>query len=129
MFEDEELVRALEEDGVTIMSGYLENVEEIFQMSDAYLFPTRSTENVISIPLSVMEALACGVPVIGYRSFENLGGISCAEGAVTYIDSPEEIDMILPEVVGKKSGESMLTDTGSWDDTAGEILRIISENV
>ncbi len=127
MFEDEALVKALEDDGVIIMSGYLENVEEIFQMSDAYLFPTRSTDNVISIPLSVMEALACGVPVIGYRSFDNLSGISCNDGAVTFIDSPEEIDGVLPAVVAKKSRESMLKDTGSWDDTASEILRIVSE--
>ena len=102
MFEDEALVKALEDDGVTIMSGYLENVEEIFQMSDAYLFPTRSSDNVISIPLSVMEALACGVPVIGYRSFVNFSGIGCADGAVSFIDSPEEIDAILPDVIAKR---------------------------
>ena len=129
MFEDEELVKSLEDDGVTIMSGYLENVEEIFQMADAYLFPTRSTENVISIPLSVMEALACGVPVIGYRTFGNLNSIGCTDGAVTFIDSPEEIDGVLPEVVAKKSEVSMLRNTGSWNDTAGEILRTISEKV
>ena len=129
MFEDEELVKSLEDDGVTIMSGYLENVEEIFQMADAYLFPTRSTENVISIPLSVMEALACGVPVIGYRTFGNLNSIGCTDGAVTFIDSPEEIDGVLPEVVAKKSEVSMLRNTGSWNDTADEILRTISEKV
>lgn len=129
MFEDDELVKSLEDDGVTIMSGYLENVEEIFRMSDAYLFPTRSTENVISIPLSVMEALACGVPVIGYRSFVNFDGISCADGAVTFIDSPDEIDAILPEVAAKKSCESMLRNTGSWDDTADEIVKMVKETM
>ena len=129
MFEDDALVKALEDDGVTIMSGYLENVEEIFRMSDAYLFPTRTTENVISIPLSVMEALACGVPVIGYRSFVNFAGIGCTEGAVTFIDSPEGIDSILPEVAAKKSGESMLKDTGSWDDTANDIVKTVKESM
>ncbi len=129
MFEDEQLVKGLEDDGVTVMSGYLQNVEEIFQMSDAYLFPIRSTQNVISIPLSVMEALACGVPVIGYRSFENLGGIGCTEGAVTFIDSPDEIDKVLPDVIARKSNRSMLDNIGSWNDTAAEILKFISEEV
>ncbi len=126
MFEDEGLVKALEDDGVTIMSGYLENVEEIFQMSDAYLFPTRSSANVISIPLSVMEALACGVPVIGYRSFGNLNAIGCEEGAVTLIDAADEIDEVLPQVTGRKSDRSMLRNTGTWDDSAAGILRSIA---
>ena len=62
MFEDENVVRILNEAKVKIHKGYLENVEEVYQMADAYLFPTRSAEFVISIPLSVMEALSCGVP-------------------------------------------------------------------
>lgn len=60
MFEDENVVHVLNEANVKIHKGYLENVEEVYQMADAYLFPTRSTEFVISIPLSVMEALSCG---------------------------------------------------------------------
>ena len=63
MFEDENVIRILNEARVKIHKGYLENVEEVYQMADAYLFPTRSAEFVISIPLSVMEALSCGVPV------------------------------------------------------------------
>ena len=129
MFEDEALIKKLEDDGVTIMSGYLENVEEIFQMSDAYLFPTRSSDNVISIPLSVMEALACGVPVIGYRTFDNLRSIGCTDGCITYIDTPDEIDKILPEVTVRKSEESMLKNTGSWFDSAAEILHSILDEV
>lgn len=129
MYEDEELVKALEDDGVTIMSGYLQNVEEIFQMSDVYLFPTRSCENVISIPLSVMEALACGVPVIGYRTFANLNALGGEDGAVTFIDSPEDIDRVLPEVTAKKNGHSLLRNTATWSDSAAEILSCIAEEV
>ena len=79
MFEDENVIRILNEARVKIHKGYLENVEEVYQMADAYLFPTRSAEFVISIPLSVMEALSCGVPVIGSKSFENLNEITGSE--------------------------------------------------
>ena len=51
MFEDENVVKILQKSNVRIHKGYLENVEEIYQMADVYLFPTRSTEYVISIPL------------------------------------------------------------------------------
>lgn len=72
-------------------------------MADAYLFPTRSAEFVISIPLSVMEALSCGVPVIGYKSFENLNEITGSEGAITLVDNAEQgcssLHRISPQVV------------------------------
>ena len=114
MFEDENVVRILNDAKVKIHKGYIENVEEVYQMADVYLFPTRSAEFVISIPLSVMEALSSGVPVIGYKSFENLKGITGSEGAITLIDNAEQLDAVLPEVVKKKSDHSLLEKTGSW---------------
>ena len=129
LFEDENVVRTLRDANVKIQTGYLENVEEIYQMADAYLFPTRSAEFVISIPLSVMEALSCGVPVIGYRSFENLKQIAGAEGAVTLIDHAEQIDETLPEVIRKKGARSLLEKPLSWNEAARGVLRIIGEDM
>ena len=127
MFEDENVVRILNEAKVKIHKGYLENVEEVYQMADAYLFPTRSAEFVISIPLSVMEALSCGVPVIGYKSFENLNEITGSEGAITLVDNAEQLDEVLPEVIKKKSDHSLLEKTGSWADVAQSVLRMVRE--
>lgn len=47
-----------------LIDVYLENVEEIYQLSDAYVFPTFQMENCIDVPLSVLEAAACNIPVI-----------------------------------------------------------------
>ena len=96
-------------------------------MADAYFFPTRSAEFVISIPLSVMEALSSGVPVIGYKSFENLNEITGSEGAITLIDNAEQLDEVLPEVIKKKSDYSLLEKTGSWGDVAQSVLRMVWE--
>ena len=127
MFEDENVVRILNEAKVKIHKGYLQNVEEVYQMADAYLFPTRSAEFVISIPLSVMEALSCGVPVIGYKSFENLKEITGSDGAITLVDSAEQLDQVLPEVIKKKRSRSLLEQTGSWSEVAQSVLRMIRE--
>lgn len=127
MFEDENTVRALNESGVCIHKGYLENVEEIYQMADAYLFPTRSAEFVISIPLSAMEALSCGVPVIGYKSFENLKEIRGATGSVTLIDDADQLDSVLPEVIKKKCDHSLLEKPESWGEVARMVLRMVQE--
>lgn len=127
MFEDENVVRILNEAKVKIHKGYLQNVEEVYQMADAYLFPTRSAEFVISIPLSVMEALSCGVPVIGYKSFENLKEITGSDGAITLVDSAEQLDQVLPEVIKKKRSRSLLEQTGSWSEVAQSVLRMVRE--
>ena len=127
MFEDENVVRTLHEAKVTIHKGYLENVEEVYHMADAYLFPTRSAEFVISIPLTVMEALSCGVPVIGYKSFENLKEITDSEGGITLIDDAEQIDEVLSEVIKRKSDHSLLEKTSSWSAVAQNVLRMVRE--
>ena len=126
MFENAGTVETLEKAGVKIHKGYLEHVEEIYQMADAYFFPTRSAEFVISIPLSVMEALSCGVPVIGYRDFENLSLIPAERCAVILISGPEEIGGAIREAAAKKRDRSYLTSPGTWEQTGNELLQIVS---
>ena len=127
MFENEAVVKTLQDAHVRIHKGYLENVEEVYQMADAYLFPTRSVEFVISVPLSVTEALSCGVPVIGYRSFDNLNEIASEDGAVTLIDNTEDINSVLSMVTAKKCGHSLLRSMDSWDAVAVKVLKLIGE--
>lgn len=129
MFEDENVVKTLKNSGVKLHTGYLKNVEEIYQMADAYLFPTRSAEFVISIPLSVTEALSSGIPVIGYRSFGNLKEISSEAGAMTLIENAGEIDNVLPEVIKRKCDRSLLKNTDSWNVVAEKVLRKIQEDI
>ncbi|MBE5772555.1 MAG: glycosyltransferase family 4 protein [Clostridiales bacterium] len=125
MFEDENTVKFLEENGVRIHKGYLEHVEEIYQMADVYVFPTKSNEFVISIPLSVMEALACGTPAVGYQSFVNLQDISCVKGAIACIDSVEELCEAACIQAQSKQEASLLTNALTWDDTATQVLQMM----
>ena len=129
MFEDTSTVERLTSNGVHVHNGFLRNVEEVFQMADVYLFPTRSAEFVISIPLSVMEALSCGTPVVAYKSFENLNNIPCVPGALTQIDSVEQLEAILPEIIKQKQNASMLMQATPWSVTAQTILDSIKEEI
>ena len=52
-----------EKANITIIDQYIENIEEVYQMSDIYFFPVTESENCIDIPLSVMEAASCNIPV------------------------------------------------------------------
>lgn len=127
MFESEETVEALETAGVRILKGYQEHVEEIYQMADVYLFPTHSTEFVISIPLSVMEALSCGVPVIGYKDFENLSEILSEEGSIVTITDRSQLDETVQLAATKKQGKSLLLAPKAWSQVADEVLRTVRQ--
>jgi len=48
----------------TVIKEYIPNVEKIYQLSDCYVFPTTSRTGSIVIPLSVLEAMSCNLPVI-----------------------------------------------------------------
>lgn len=127
MFENAETVKTLEDAGVRIHKGYLEHVEEIYQMADVYLFPTHSTEYVISIPLSVMEALSCGVPVIGYKDFKNLTAIPAENGAVTLINNWDELNAAVMKAAERKADRSYLTSPKTWEQVADDVLAIIQK--
>ena len=50
--------------GIIILDRYIENIEEIYQLSDLYIFPVMKKNSSIGMPLSVLEARACLVPVL-----------------------------------------------------------------
>lgn len=58
--------------GINIIDHYIEKIEEIYQLSDAYIFPVVQKNSSIGLPLSILEARACGIPVIT----TNFGSVS-----------------------------------------------------
>lgn len=82
---DSSLENYLISNGFIVINKFLENIEEIYNACDYYIFhiPKLSREyfpkkyqeiGVIDMPLSILEALACGLPVISspIDSIENL---------------------------------------------------------
>lgn len=61
---DEALARALEDAGAVVITRYLERLVEVYQMADCYVFPVHSARGSVEIPLSVLEAMACNLPVV-----------------------------------------------------------------
>jgi glycosyltransferase involved in cell wall biosynthesis len=64
---EKELLEAMTQSGCRIFSEYLERIEEIYQLADCYVFPTQNANNAVDLPLSVLEAMACDLPVITTR--------------------------------------------------------------
>jgi glycosyltransferase involved in cell wall biosynthesis len=63
--QDNELRKKLSDrSNVKIIDRYLPAIEEVYQLSDMYFFPTVMQGNCIDIPLSCMEAAACNKPIV-----------------------------------------------------------------
>lgn len=52
------------QENMTLIDRYLPNVQELYQLADAYLFPVEESGRCIDVPLSALEAAACGIPVV-----------------------------------------------------------------
>ncbi len=129
MFDDENTIKALKDGKVDLRFGFVENIEDYYSLSDVYFFPTKSSEFVISVPLSVMEALSCGTPVVAYKSFEKLSLIKRnSEDAVTFINSVDELANAILSAKNKKQNSSYLFDAKSWGEVAKDIMKSL-ENI
>lgn len=64
---DLDIYTQLENAGCTIWIEHIQNIEEIYNLADCYIFPTLENKACIEFPLSVLEAMACNIPVITTR--------------------------------------------------------------
>ncbi|MBE6571314.1 MAG: glycosyltransferase family 4 protein [Ruminococcaceae bacterium] len=129
MFEDKQTKDMLLKSNVRILSGYLQNVEKIYQMADVYLFPTKSIEYVISIPLSVMEALACGTPVAACSDLPGLKHIHAVDSAVRILSDEADMNSEMHMLSSLKSDKGLLSEPISWSICSAEALTAIRENL
>lgn len=94
------LIHQLKKSGCLVLERFFENIEEIYLLSDCYIFPTSPTNkiNSIEMPLSVLEATSCNLPVITTkfgalpRVFEEGDGLFFAEKEKEFYSALEDIN-------------------------------------
>lgn len=64
---DKPTYQSLMAKGCLVWRRYFEHIEEIYNLSDGYIFPTTSSIGSPELPLSVIEAMACNLPVVSTR--------------------------------------------------------------
>lgn len=81
---NESLKNELLNAGILIFDGYIDQIQEVYQLSDIYIFPVLMKNSSIGMPLSILEARSCGTPVIStnYGSVESFLGDDF--GGITY---------------------------------------------
>lgn len=89
---DEALRQSLADRGnITIIDDFIPDIQEVYRMADVYYFPVEHEKHCISAPLSVLEAAACGLPVVCTR-FSELKQLEGEEGFY-FIDSFDPVPL------------------------------------
>jgi len=64
---EKNIIENLKNSGILVIDEYIEDINEIYQASDCYLFHVTSSTGALELPLSIIEACACNLPVLSTR--------------------------------------------------------------
>ena len=81
--------RGLDANGVRVIREYVD-VSEYYKLADCYVFPVKSSDGSIEMPLSVLEALSSGLPVLT-TPFGGLRDFLAAGDDLRYWESEQEL--------------------------------------
>jgi glycosyltransferase involved in cell wall biosynthesis len=129
---DAALAHQLEARGVRFLKQYFDHVEEMYQLADLYIFPTVSEEACIGQPLSVLEAMACNLPVVSTR-FGGLPDLFPSEGGgLFYADGTSEIaaktEYVRDNLSRIHPRTRELVEPYSWERSCQEVLRLLKDH-
>jgi glycosyltransferase involved in cell wall biosynthesis len=130
---DRSLMGDLEARGVRFATQYSDHIEELYQLADCYLFPVLSERACIGQPLSVLEAMACNLPVVTTR----FGGLPDLfpreERGLLYVDGtsqmPAKVSYLRQAFRNASPGTRALVEPYSWRRTGGEIMGLMGQLV
>lgn len=122
--EESHLVKELQEKGVIVLTRYIENIEEIYQSADCYIFPVFSDGACIEIPLSVLEAMACNLPVLTTK-FGGLPDFISEQEGFIYANSNEDLIGKLDSVRCTLNPQTRkIVERYSWETVIREIISV-----
>jgi len=128
---DPKLFADLNEKGAIVMLDYLENIEEVYALSDYYVFPTDPGTRGASIetPLSILESMSCNLPVVTTR-YGALPRIFKKDGdGLFFVEKEEDIikavEAIKNDDMEIKTRKKVLSY--SWENVTKKLEKIYEE--
>ncbi len=94
---DSLLMDELRASGCIVWTNYMPHLEEVYALTDCYVFPATDRRYCIEMPLSVLEAMSCNLPVVTTRfgalprAFEEGEGLIFADSDEHVVDAVERV--------------------------------------
>jgi len=123
---DSELKSKLLAAGIMIIDTYVEAIEEIYQLSDLYVFPVKRNDAAIEMPLSVLEAMACNLPIVTTR-FGGLVDYFKEDEGFRYCDDMNGLLPLIEKMVGAVISNDKKVMQFSWGNFTNNILVSLDE--
>jgi len=123
---EETLKNRLEKEGIRVINEFIPDISKVYKMSDIYVFPVIKNTAAIEMPLSVLEAMSCNLPVISTRFGGLIDFFKEDEGFRYFQDTAELVRLVknMPctEIHNNKKVESF-----TWNRFADEVLTACEE--
>jgi len=123
-----EVYKELIDSGCIVWVQYFEHIEEIYALSDCYIFPTTDRYSCIETPMSVLEAMACNLPIITTR-FGAIPHLFTEDKDLLFFEKNDELSekvRILKKSHSATKNREKVTSY-SWDHISDEIKEIYNE--
>jgi glycosyltransferase involved in cell wall biosynthesis len=126
--QDADIKKALTAAGTRVIDTYVQNIEDIYRLSDLYLFLAESDIAAIEMPLSVLEAMACNLPVV-CTPFGGLKDFFPAGQGLFYWDGQAQLGDLVATALSTASATRTLVEPRTWAAAAQACVRLLQDDV
>lgn len=126
--EDIDLKSRLKKAGIYIIDRFISDISKIYKMADIYIFPVKKKTGATEMPLSVIEAMACNLPIITTR-YGGLIDFFREDKYFRYFDHEEEIIPLINDILKDINNISNYRKVASftWKRFADSVLSACEE--